>query len=138
LFLETQMSNTECHRWQEFVELEYHIPINCKNNFSLLVFIPVFSCYQNVRSNVCLNNSLFSFTCLSCNIDDSSFERVGEFKYLGTTPTNQNSIQEEIKGKLKSGNACYHSVQNFLCSWLLSKNPKIYTDYNFTCCFVWV
>jgi hypothetical protein len=29
---------------------------------------------------------------------------------LGTTVTNQNSIHKEIKGRLKSGNACYHSV----------------------------
>jgi hypothetical protein len=50
---------------------------------------------------------------------------VEEFKYLGTTLTNQNSIQEEIKGRLKSGNACYHSVQNPLPSSLLSKNLKI-------------
>jgi len=48
----------------------------------------------------------------SMKIDNSSFERVDEFKYLGTTLTNQNSIQEEIKSRLKSGNACYHSVQN--------------------------
>jgi len=48
-----------------------------------------------------------------------------EFKHLGTTLTNQNSIQEEIKGKWKSGNACNHSVQNHLSSSLLSKNIKI-------------
>jgi len=50
---------------------------------------------------------------------------VDEFKYLGTTLTNQNSIQEEIKSRLKSGNACYHSVQNLSSSSLLSKNLKI-------------
>ena len=50
---------------------------------------------------------------------------VEEFKYLGTTITDQNSIQEEIKSRLKSGNACYHSVQNLLSSRLLSKNLKI-------------
>jgi len=45
---------------------------------------------------------------------------VEEFKYLGTNVTNQNSIQEEIKSRLKSGNACYHSVQKILSSSLLS------------------
>ena len=35
-------------------------------------------------------------------IDNSSFERVEEYKYLGTILTNQNSIQEEIKNRLKS------------------------------------
>jgi len=43
---------------------------------------------------------------------------------LGTILTNQNSIQEEIKSRLRSGNACYHSVQNLLSSRLLSKNLK--------------
>ena len=57
--------------------------------------------------------------------DNSSIERVEEFKYLGTTLTNQNSIQEEIKSRLKVGNACYHLVQNILSSSLLSKNLKI-------------
>jgi len=48
-----------------------------------------------------------------------------QFKYLETNLTDQNSIQEEIKSRLKSGNACYHSVQNVLSSSLLSKNWKI-------------
>ena len=39
--------------------------------------------------------------------------------------TNQNFIQEEIKSKLKSGNACHYSIQNLLSSDLLSKNLKI-------------
>jgi len=50
---------------------------------------------------------------------------VEEFKYLGTTLTNQNSIQEEIQRKLKLENACYHSVQNLVSSRLLSKNLNI-------------
>jgi len=61
----------------------------------------------------------------SVRIDNSTFERVEEFKYLGTTFTNQNSIAEEIKNRLRSGNACYHWVQNLFFSRLLSKNLKI-------------
>ena len=56
---------------------------------------------------------------------NSSFERVQHFKYLETTLTNRNSIQKENKSKLKSGNACYHSVQNRLASSLLPKNTMI-------------
>ena len=54
-------------------------------------------------------------------IDNSSIERVEQFKYLGTTLTNKNSIQEEIKSGLKSRNACFHSVHNLLSSSFLSK-----------------
>jgi hypothetical protein len=53
-------------------------------------------------------------------IDNISFERVEEFKNLGTTLTNQNSIQEEIKSRLKSVNACYYLVKNLLSSSVLS------------------
>jgi len=50
---------------------------------------------------------------------------VEEFIYLGTTLQYKNYIQEEIKSRLNSGNACYHSVQNLLSSTSLSKHLKI-------------
>jgi len=58
---------------------------------------------------------------------------------LGTTLTDQNSIQEEIKCRLKSGNGLCHSVQNSTSSSMLSKNVKIKIHINIiVCCFVWV
>jgi hypothetical protein len=58
-------------------------------------------------------------------IENRCFENVTQFRYVGTTVTNQNLIEGEIKRRLNSGNACYHSVQNLLSSRLLSKNIKI-------------
>jgi hypothetical protein len=55
-------------------------------------------------------------------IANRCFENEAQFRYLGTTVTDQNLIQEEIKRRLNSGNACYHSVQDLLSSRLLSKN----------------
>ena len=60
----------------------------------------------------------------SINFDNSSFERVEEFIYLWKTLTDQFFIQEEIKSRLNSGNACYHSVQILLSFSLLSNNIK--------------
>ena len=54
--------------------------------------------------------------------DTKSLERVEPCVCLGTTVTNQNSIHEEIKSRLKSGNAWYHSVKNLLSFIFLSKN----------------
>jgi hypothetical protein len=71
------------------------------------------SCHQNVGQNRDIKTA------------NRSFGSVSQFKYLGTTVRNQNLIQEEIKRRLNSGNACYHSVQNLLSSRLPSKNLKI-------------
>jgi hypothetical protein len=59
-------------------------------------------------------------------IDNSCFNRVEQFRYLGTTLANQNSIQEENKCRLKSQNACYHSVQNKIYK---TAHLKVFTDY---------
>ena len=59
------------------------------------------------------------------NADNSSCGRVEEFEYLGTTLRTQSSVHEDSKGRLNSGNACYHSVHNLLSSSLQSKNIKL-------------
>ena len=57
--------------------------------------------------------------------ENKSFGRVEEIKNVGITLTNRNSIQEEFKSRLKSGNACYHLVQNLSSSSLLYENIKM-------------
>jgi hypothetical protein len=60
-------------------------------------------------------------------IENRPFENVSQFTYLGTTLTIQNLIQDEIKRRVNSSNACYHSAQSLVSdsSCLLSKNAKI-------------
>jgi hypothetical protein len=59
------------------------------------------------------------------NDSNRSFEDVTKFKYLGTILTDKKCIQEEIKCRLNSRNAWYHSVQRLLSSRLLSRNLKV-------------
>jgi ribosomal protein S2 len=70
------------------------------------------SCHQNAGQNH------------DIKIANRRFENVTSFRYLGTTITNPNLIQEKIKKRLNSGNACNHSVQKLLSSHPLSKNTK--------------
>jgi hypothetical protein len=58
-------------------------------------------------------------------IGNRTFESEAKFKYLGKTLTDQDCIDEEIKSRLNSGNACYHSVQSLLSSRLLPRNAKV-------------
>ena len=58
--------------------------------------------------------------------DNSCFESVERFRYLGTTLTNQNYIQEENKCRLKSQYA-YHSVRNTI--YKTAHLKAFFTDY---------
>ena len=88
------------------------VPARKKNAQALVVASKEIGLKENVDKSKYTVMSQDQNTRRSHNvkIDNSSFERVEEFKYLGTISTNQNSIQEEIKPILKSRNACYRSV----------------------------
>jgi ribosomal protein S2 len=87
---------------------EVGLEVNAEKTKYMLLY-----CHQNAGKNHDLK------------IADRCSENMAKFRYLGTTITNQNLIQEEIKRRLNSGNACYQSVKNILSSRLLSKNIKI-------------
>jgi hypothetical protein len=52
---------------------------------------------------------------------------MAKFKYLVRKIGNQNFINEQIKGRQNSGNACYHPFQNLLSYRLLSTNLRFKT-----------
>ena len=78
--------------------------------------------YANKTKYVVISRDQNAGRSHDMKLDNISFERVEQFKYLGTNLTYQNSIREEYKSRLKSRNACYHLAQNLLSSSLLSKN----------------
>jgi hypothetical protein len=103
--IDTIMKNTE-------ILIDASEEVGLKINVDETKYHMLLSHHQNVGQN------------RDIKIANRSFENVSQFKYLGTTATNQNLIQEEIM-RLNSGNACYNSVQGLLSSHLLSKNLKI-------------
>jgi len=83
---------------------------------------------KDIRLEV-IADKLRTWSCLEIRmqvkVTNRSFEMVEQFQYLGTTLANQTFIWEEIKSRLKSGNARYPSVKNLLSSSFLSKDTKI-------------
>jgi hypothetical protein len=97
--------------------MDFHIFENESNVWKRLKPRPEMNTVSQRAINFILNHDI--------KTGNRSFDNVEQFRYLGTTITNRNLIQEKIKRRLNSGNACYHSVQYLLSSRLLPKNIKI-------------
>jgi len=54
-------------------------------------------------------------------IDNSFFERVEEFRYLGTTLTNEYSIQTEIKSRLEAECLLSFDAESFVFQFAIKK-----------------
>ena len=52
-------------------------------------------------------------------------EQVKSFKYLGSVVNGNNSIEEEIKGRISLGNKAFYANQDLFKSKLLTKNSKL-------------
>jgi hypothetical protein len=99
------------------------------------LFMPETSVDASKKVGVKVNTEKSKYTLLShhqnagqnhdIKITNRCFENVVQFRYLETTVTNKNFIQEEIERRLNSCNASYRLVQNLLSSHLQSKNIKI-------------
>jgi hypothetical protein len=60
-------------------------------------------------------------------IANELFENVAKFKYVVTAVTNQSDIHDEMKKRLNSRNAYYHSFPDLLPSHIISSKLRIKT-----------
>jgi hypothetical protein len=62
---------------------------------------------------------------LNCSNLNMSIEQVHHYKYLGSTINDNNSIEEEIKGRIALGTKAYYANLKFFKSKLVTKNSKL-------------
>ena len=59
------------------------------------------------------------------DIIQTHLEQVKSFKYLGSIVNGNNSIEEEIKGRISLGNRAFHANKDLFKSKLLTKKSKL-------------
>jgi len=60
------------------------------------------------------------------DITQTHLEQVKSFKYLGLIVNRNNSIEEEIKGRISLGNKAFYANQDLFKSKLLARNSKLW------------
>lgn len=58
-------------------------------------------------------------------INGHAFERVNEFKYLGTIINDQNKLRAEINTRIKSANKCFFALKKQFRSKFISRKTKL-------------
>jgi hypothetical protein len=56
---------------------------------------------------------------------EEQFKEVNSFKYIGTVVDTDNSIDDEIKERIATGNRAYHVHKKLFSSTLISRNVKL-------------
>ena len=84
----SQLLKKLCSFWRPLLSLSH-----------MCIFRHEIGCHRGVMANAHIK------------IGSNSYEKVKTFKYLGSLLTNQNSIQELIKYRLKVENSCYYPLQ---------------------------
>jgi len=76
------------------------------------------------KMGLCVNQENTKFMVLSrsnenqhnLQVDNLTFEKVENFKYLGVNVNSKNDMHREISERIASGNRCYHSINKLLKS----------------------
>ena len=78
----------------------------------------------NTRNKVCFRNEKY------LQLYNYEFERVGDFKYLGSLITENSDNNTDIKARIMAGNRSYYSVLPLLRSKAISRTTKIRITQN--------
>ena len=88
----------------------------CKYKTDLLHLLIFISSNTKHLLNYFINNKLNIHNNGNLAVCDKIFERVSNFKYLGSILNQTNEIREELKRRINLGNACFYSVKKLLGS----------------------